>query len=54
MNWTVIGGAEDNASALLDRILISGGTEVLWSLDELRIGTSFGAVVSNVAPPTVP
>ncbi|MBX3427124.1 MAG: exo-alpha-sialidase [Pirellulales bacterium] len=47
MNWTLASSLGFNSSELLDRILISGGSGATWVLDELRIGSDFGAVVSN-------
>lgn len=47
MNWTLASSMGFNSSEALDRILITGGAGTTWVLDELRIGTDFGAVVSN-------
>ena len=48
LTWTVIGGADENSSGLIDRITMIGGLEATWSIDEFRIGTSWGAVASNL------
>ncbi len=48
LGWTLAGTAGVNSSAVLDRIFIKGGSLTDWLIDELRIGTTFGAVVSNV------
>jgi sialidase-1 len=50
MTWTLAGTTAMSSSSLLDRLLISSGNRATWVLDELRIGTSFGDVVSNAAP----
>ncbi len=49
MAWTLAGTTAMSSSSLLDRLLISSGNRATWVLDELRIGTSFGDVVSNTA-----
>ena len=49
MTWTLSSATGMNSSSLIDRLLITGGNATTWSLDELRVGTSFGAVVSNSA-----
>lgn len=49
MPWTVVGLPGENSSGLIDRIAMIGGLETTWSVDELRIGTSWGAVASNLA-----
>jgi len=48
MGWTLIGTSGVNSSSVLDRIVIKGGAASVWVMDELRFGTSFGSVVSNV------
>lgn len=50
LTWTAVGGINENSSALIDRIVIETGLEVTWSIDELRIGNTFGAVASNLIP----
>jgi sialidase-1 len=50
MAWTLAGTTAMNSSSLLNRLLISSGNRATWILDELRIGTNFGDVVSNAAP----
>jgi len=47
MTWTLSSATGMNSSSLIDRLLISGGNATTWSLDEVRVGTSFGAVVGN-------
>lgn len=49
MPWTVVGLPGENSSGLIDRIAMIGGLETTWSVDELRIGTTWGAVASNLA-----
>jgi sialidase-1 len=51
LGWTLVGSTAANSSAILDRIALVGGSAATWSLDELRIGDSFGAVASNVEVP---
>lgn len=48
IGWTLLGTAGVNSSSILDRIVVKGGTNANWLVDELRFGTSFGSVVSNV------
>ncbi len=50
MAWTLAGATSMSSSALLDRLLITSGNRATWFLDELRLGTSFGDVVSNFEP----
>jgi len=47
MSWVLASSTSFNSNDLLDRMLITGGPGTTWVLDELRIGTDFGAVVSN-------
>ncbi|MEX0641455.1 MAG: sialidase family protein [Pirellulales bacterium] len=47
MPWTVVGTNSSNSSALLDRIAFVSGSSATWSVDEVRIGTDFGAVIHN-------
>ncbi|MCC6238678.1 MAG: exo-alpha-sialidase [Phycisphaerales bacterium] len=49
MPWTVVGLTGENSNGLIDRIAMIGGLETIWSIDELRIGTTWGAVASNLA-----
>jgi sialidase-1 len=49
MPWTVVGLSGENINGLIDRIAMVGGLETTWSIDELRIGTSWGAVAANLA-----
>jgi hypothetical protein len=48
--WTLVGSTNMNASGIIDRILLSGGSEATWSVDELRIGDTFDAVVLAPEP----
>ncbi|MEN6309464.1 MAG: sialidase family protein [Anaerohalosphaeraceae bacterium] len=45
--WTLIGTATDNLDAVLDRIGIVAGPKAFWSIDELRIGTSYTAIAGQ-------
>jgi sialidase-1 len=47
LNWMVASDFSLNLQDSLDRILISSGSAATWVVDELRIGTSYQAVVSN-------
>jgi sialidase-1 len=49
MLWTLTGGTENN-SAMLDRIAVSGGTDALWLVDELRVGLDWASVTSAPEP----
>lgn len=51
MDWTLVGTTGTNSDALIESIRIAGGANVTWSIDEIRIGTTFSAVVSNVPEP---
>ena len=53
MVWDLAGTTAMSSSSLLDRLLISSGNRATWVLDELRIGTSFGDVVSNIVVSTL-
>lgn len=48
LGWTLAGISGSNSAAAIDRIFIRGGIGADWLLDELRIGKTFGSVVSNV------
>ncbi len=47
LNWTLAGTMTENNSALLEAISIEGGNNAFWSVDELRMGTTWGSVASN-------
>lgn len=51
IEWTVVGGTNMNSDALLESIRIEGGVNVTWSIDEIRIGTTFSSVASNIPEP---
>jgi sialidase-1 len=50
MTWMLAGTTAMNSTSMIDRLMVTGGNAATWVLDELRIGTSFGDVVSNAAP----
>jgi len=52
LGWTLAGGTNENSAALIDRVMMSSGSEVRWSIDEFRIGTTFASVASNGVTPT--
>ena len=43
-DWTLVGDAGTDSSALLDRIRISTGFAATWSVDEIRVGESYASV----------
>ncbi|MBN1818848.1 MAG: exo-alpha-sialidase [Sedimentisphaerales bacterium] len=47
MQWTLTNTALDPPQAPLDRIAIVGGANAFWSVDELRIGKSYEAVIGR-------
>ena len=47
VDWTLIGTAEENVNAALDRIAIIAGPQATWSIDELRIGTTYRSVAGG-------
>ncbi|MBN1854828.1 MAG: exo-alpha-sialidase [Pirellulales bacterium] len=49
VHWTLVGNTGANDARVLDRIMIEGGANAIWSLDEIRIGGDFGATASGVA-----
>jgi sialidase-1 len=52
MSWTLAGSTGGNSALALDGLFIQGGSNADWLVDELRVGTSFGDVVSNVPEPS--
>jgi hypothetical protein len=50
LTWTLIGATSTNSSAVLDRIRLAAGSTATWTLDELRIGDTYGAVTTVVVP----
>ena len=44
INWTLSGTTTENSSAFLDRISIVGGTSADWTIDEIRVGSSWSSV----------
>lgn len=53
MSWTLAGTTTMSSNAMIDRLMITGGSAATWILDELRIGKSFADVVSNAPPPLI-
>lgn len=51
MSWALTGSLGANSLASLNGLLIQGGKNADWLVDEIRIGTSFADVVSNVPEP---
>ncbi|MBN2512905.1 MAG: exo-alpha-sialidase [Sedimentisphaerales bacterium] len=45
--WTLTGTATETINAVLDRIGIVAGPQAMWSIDELRIGTTYEAVAGR-------
>ncbi len=54
LDWTLVGATNKNSSAVLERIALLGGSQATWSVDEVRLGTTFGAVASNLAGGDLP
>jgi hypothetical protein len=44
LGWTLVGTTDVNSSVDLDRILIQGGANAQWTVEELRIGTTWASV----------
>ncbi len=42
--WTVMGTTTENSSSVLTQLVLSGGANATWSVDEMRIGTTMEAV----------
>ena len=51
LTWTLAGTADENSNAILEQIELTAGTNAVWSIDELRIGTTYEAVAGNPACP---
>ena len=51
VTWTLIGSTNINGSGLIDRLALTSGSASTWSIDELRIGDTFGAVAGIVQTP---
>ncbi len=50
VNWTLAGTTTENSNAVMDRIRISSGTAADWTVDEIRIGTSYRSVLGDTIP----
>ena len=48
VNWTLNGTTTENSGAFLDRISIVVGTSADWTIDELRIGSSWNSVTFDM------
>lgn len=48
IGWTLVGSNTENASAVLEEIALLGGSEATWSVDEIRLGSTFSAVTSSL------
>jgi len=44
LGWTLSGTTTENSSALLEKIGIVGGTSADWTIDEIRVGSSWSSV----------
>jgi sialidase-1 len=51
--WTVMGTTTENSSAVLTQLVLSGGASATWSVDEVRVGTSYAAVSPSLAVTTI-
>ncbi len=49
-DWTLVGTTNENLDGALSILRLEVGEDADWLVDELRIGTEYGAVVSNLAP----
>jgi hypothetical protein len=47
MEWTLLGSTNQNNDAVLDRLAFVSGSDVTWSVDEFRVGSTFSAVLHN-------
>lgn len=47
LGWTLVGSTNEDSDALIEAIRFESGSAVDWSLDELRIGTTFSGVASG-------
>lgn len=50
-DWLLTGTADENLAASLDRILIRGGDNAQWLVDELRVGLDWSTVVNPIPEP---
>lgn len=48
--WTLVGETTENKNAIIDRIAITAGSQATFSVDEIRIGTSYQSVAYNTTP----
>ncbi|MCA9241814.1 MAG: exo-alpha-sialidase [Planctomycetales bacterium] len=48
IGWTLVGSTTENASAVLEEIALLGGAEATWSVDEIRLGSTYAAVTSSL------
>jgi sialidase-1 len=44
ISWTLVGSTNTDSSAVLDHISMVGGAQATWSVDEVRIGTTYLSV----------
>ena len=51
LTWTLAGTTTGNIAGLIDRIALTGQSGVTYSVDEVRIGSSFAAVTATSAAP---
>lgn len=47
LGWTLVGTTGENSDALIQAIRFDSGSAVDWSIDELRLGTTFASVASG-------
>ncbi|MCA9261982.1 MAG: exo-alpha-sialidase [Planctomycetales bacterium] len=52
--WTLVGSTDENAAASLTTLAIESGLSAAWAVDELRVGSSFAAVASNLPYEQIP
>jgi len=51
--WTVLGTTTENSAAVLPQLVLSGGANATWSVDEVHVGTSYAAVTPGRAVITI-
>ena len=51
ITWMLAGTTDENSNAILEQIEIQSGAGAVWSVDEIRIGTTYETVAGNPACP---
>ncbi|WP_425398748.1 sialidase family protein [Aeoliella sp.] len=54
LDWTLVGSDSENLSSIIESVALLGDSNATWSVDDLRLGTTFDAVTSMLGDGEIP